>query len=136
MLQLSVVVPVYAGAEYLDDLCDELAALANDLQTNDVPIRLSEAVFVDDASRDNSSEVLEALQEKHDFVQVVTMSRNFGQHPATIAGIVHTTGDWVVSLDEDLQHPPAYIPGLLAEAVVDGSDVVYGRSADRERRPS
>ena len=131
MLELSVVVPVYAGADYLTDLVDELAALARDLDTTDAPIRLVEAIFVDDSSRDESPDVLARLTAEHDFVQVVTMSRNFGQHGATIAGIVHTTGDWVVSLDEDLQHPPNLIPDLLRAAAADSLDVVYGYPAGR-----
>ena len=131
MLQLSVVVPVYAGADYLPELADGLGQLARDLEKEDAPIRLVEAVFVDDESRDESPDVLARLEAAHPFVQVVTMSRNFGQHGATIAGIVHTTGDWVVSLDEDLHHPPAMIPRLLREAVDNALDVVYGAPAGR-----
>ncbi len=131
MLELSVVVPVYAGADYLKGLVDELAKLAADLESTEAPLRLVEAVFVDDSSRDDSPEVLAELAARHDFVQVVTMSRNFGQHGATIAGIVHTSGDWVVSLDEDLQHPPELIPELLRTAATDSLDVVYGYPAGR-----
>lgn len=131
MLQLSVVVPVYAGAEYLADLVDELATLRDDLASEGAPIRLVEAIFVDDDSRDDSPSILNRLEAEHDFVQVVTMSRNFGQHGATIAGIVHTSGDWVVSLDEDLQHPPSRIPDLLETAVRTERDVVYGAPAGR-----
>ena len=124
MLQLSVVVPVYAGADYLAELAHDLAALDAGLEAENAPIRLVEAVFVDDEARDRSPEVLADLEAEYDFVQVVTMSRNFGQHGATIAGIVHTTGDWVVSLDEDGQHPPDLIPELLETAVRESSDVV------------
>ncbi len=131
MLQLSVVVPVYAGADYLADLCDALASFGQQLEAQDMPLRLSEAIFVDDESRDASSEVLSELAEAHSFVQVVTLSRNFGQHGATIAGILHSAGDWIVSLDEDLQHPPDLIPRLLAVAVADGLDVVYGSPSGR-----
>lgn len=131
MLQLSVVVPVYAGADYLPELVEELTALATELEGENAPIRLVEAVFVDDDSRDDSPAVLGRLETEHDFVQVVTMSRNFGQHGATIAGVVHTTGDWVVSLDEDLQHPPSRIPELLQAAVAGGDDVVYGAASGR-----
>ena len=131
MLQLSVVVPVYSGADYLDSLCGQLAMLRQRLVDEGQPIELTEAIFVDDASRDSSAEVLEKLQAEHDFVQVVTMSRNFGQHGATIAGILHTTGDWVVSLDEDLQHPPEEIPALVAAAATDHLDIVYAAPQGR-----
>ena len=51
--------------------------------------------------------------------------RNFGQHAATIAGILHTSGDWVVTMDEDLQYPPAQFEALLREVAQVGADVVY-----------
>lgn len=131
MLQLSVVVPVYSGAAYLERLTGELSRLRDDLESAAAPIRLVEAIFVDDAARDDSPAVLEKLRSEHDFVQVVTLSRNFGQHGATIAGVLHTTGDWVVSLDEDLQHPPDRIPELLAAAVHDNGDVVFAAPVGR-----
>jgi len=122
---------VYAGAGYLPELVEELGTLGRTLESDDAPIRLVEAIFVDDDARDDSPAILAQLEAEHDFVQVVTMSRNFGQHGATIAGIVHTTGDWVVSLDEDLQHPPSHIPELLRAAASDSRDVVYGAPSGR-----
>ncbi len=128
---LSVVVPVYSGANYLLGLMDQLVALRDDLDSCDVPLKLTEVLFVDDESRDGSSQILREIEREHAMVTIVTMSRNFGQHPATIAGVLHTTGDWVVTLDEDGQHPPELIPMLLSTAVADELDVVYGYPADR-----
>jgi glycosyltransferase involved in cell wall biosynthesis len=68
------------------------------------------------------------LAKERPWVVVLHLARNFGQHPATAAGILHTSGDWVVTLDEDLQHPPSKIPDLLRKAVEDQSDVVYGKA--------
>jgi len=56
---------------------------------------------------------------------VLHLSRNFGQHPATTAGILQTTGDWVITLDEDMQHPPSKIEAMLHQAAISGIDVVY-----------
>jgi glycosyltransferase involved in cell wall biosynthesis len=56
---------------------------------------------------------------------MVELSRNYGQHSATIAGILYSSGDWVVTLDEDLQHQPAQIETLLKTACAEKSDVVY-----------
>jgi len=133
---LSVVVPVYSGAAYLRDLCDGLIQLGDVLERLQVPITLSEILFVDDESVDGSSVVLRELEQELPMVTVVTMSRNFGQHAATIAGILHTTGDWVVTMDEDLQHPPALIPALLSTAVSNELDVVYGYPDGRIHSPS
>jgi undecaprenyl-phosphate 4-deoxy-4-formamido-L-arabinose transferase len=56
------------------------------------------------------------------------MARNFGQHPATIAGILYSSGDWVVTLDEDLQHPPEKIDDLLLKVAQQSFDIVYAKA--------
>lgn len=128
-ITLSTVTPVYSGASYLAELVSELEALRNKWQKQDAPIRLVESIFVDDGSVDTSSEVLSEIASKYDWVRVITLSRNFGQHSATVAGICHTMSDWVVSLDEDLQHPPESIESLLALAINQKLDIVYARPA-------
>ncbi len=124
---ISVVIPVYSGADHLVALNEALARERQRWQTEGAPFELGEAIFVDDASIDSSSEVLRDLDEKYDWIRVVTLARNFGQHPATIAGILHTSGDWVVTLDEDLQHDPAAIQSLLKIAAETNADIVYAR---------
>ena len=89
------------------------------------PFRLLEAIFVVDAAIDDSEVLLSQLKDKHDWVRVVTLSRNFGQHPATIAGILHTSGDWIITLDEDLQHNPMYFIDLLAQMARSSDDIIY-----------
>lgn len=124
---LSTVTPVYKGAGFLADLVAELAEVREALRDEGAPLELVEAVFVDDASSDGSAEVLERLAAEHSWVRPVTLSRNYGQHPATVAGVLHTSGDWVATLDEDLQHRPRFLLSLLARAVEDGTDVVYAQ---------
>lgn len=124
-IKLSVVVPVYSGADYLKSLAGQLDALRSRWIENNAPVSLSEAIFVDDAAIDDSLAVLTSLSEKYPWMTVLSLSRNFGQHPATEAGILYTSGDWVVTLDEDLQHPPALIETLLVKAVRDHYDIVY-----------
>src|SRR5690606_2594309 len=87
-----------------------------------------ESIFVDDGSQDASADVLSNLQVEFPWVQVVSLSRNFGQHPATIAGILYSTCYWVVTMDEDLQHHPKYISMLLQKAMEKSSDIVYANS--------
>ncbi|MEM7167744.1 MAG: glycosyltransferase [Planctomycetota bacterium] len=122
---LAVVVPVYSGQDYLAELVDELASVKSAWEQAGAPISLVEAIFVDDCSRDRSLTVLRELEEQHSWVRVVTLSRNFGQHPATVAGVLHSSADWIATLDEDLQHPPERIEELLRAAVFDERDVVY-----------
>ena len=105
MLFLSTVTPVYAGAPYLECLVSEINDLRMDLlQTQH--IRLKEAYFVIDGTRDGSFEILENLKKQYDWVMPVELSKNYGQHPATKAGVRLTDSDFVATLDEDLQHRP------------------------------
>lgn len=124
-IKLSVVIPVYSGADYLESLVEQLYALRSCWVENNAPMELSEAIFVNDDAIDNSLALLNSLTQKHPWITVLSLSRNFGQHPATEAGILYTSGDWVVTLDEDLQHPPSLIKSLLLKAVKDGCDIVY-----------
>lgn len=127
-VSLAVVVPVYRGAKYLLELCDRIDQLRLGWEQTDAPISLSECIFVDDDSSDGSAEILQQLSHQHPWVQAVTLSRNYGQHAATVAGICHSSADWVVTLDEDLQHDPALIDAFLEKAVTERADAVYARS--------
>ncbi len=127
-ISISTVTPVYNGAKYLPDLVAELGKLRATLEKENSPLKLGESVFVIDEAIDDSEAVIRSLAKKHDWVQVITLSSNFGQHPATIAGMLYTSGDWVVTLDEDLQHHPKYIPSLLASAVEGSADICYAKS--------
>ncbi len=124
---LSVVIPVYQGSPYLRDLVSALSEARERFDAAGGPVRLGEAIFVDDGSIDRSEPVLRELARENDWLTVITLSRNFGQHPATIAGILHASGDWVASIDEDLQHHPRHLADLLRHAVRNGSDIVYAK---------
>ena len=124
-LLLSTITPVYNGAQYLEELVLELEALKVRLERGSVPLRLAEAVFVVDDAVDNSEAVLRRLAKDRDWVQVIVLSTNFGQHAATVAGILHSSGDWIATIDEDLQHRPGLIPDLLFSLLTSGGDLIY-----------
>jgi glycosyltransferase involved in cell wall biosynthesis len=111
--------------KFLEPLVHELDRLRNRLQEEGCPLILCEAIFVDDSSTDGSATLLESLEARYPWVKIVSLSRNYGQHPATVAGILHSSGDWVATLDEDLQHRPDHIVALLSRAVEDSRDLVY-----------
>jgi glycosyltransferase involved in cell wall biosynthesis len=90
-----------------------------------------EMIFVDDGSRDGSLDVLKHLAKSSPHCKVLSFSRNFGHQPALAAGILHSTGDAVVSLDADLQDPPELIEEMI-ERYRDGNDVVYAVRRVRE----
>jgi len=124
-ITFSIVVPVYSGDEYLSDLVTEIAELRDRWQLTGLDFHISEAIFVLDEPVDSSRELLHSLAAEHDWVRVVNLSRNYGQHSATVAGILYSSGDWVVTLDEDLQHDPSQIEHLLKTACTEEADVVY-----------
>ncbi len=116
---LSVVVPVYNGAEGLPKLIERLAPVLRGLQA---PF---EAVLVNDGSRDHSWEVVRQLAAQYDWVRGICLMRNYGQHNALLCGIRAARHPIIVTMDDDLQNPPEEIPRLLAE-LNRGFDVVYG----------
>jgi polyisoprenyl-phosphate glycosyltransferase len=124
-LSLSIVVPVYSGSNYLEDLVLEIDKVRHLFHKENYPITLAEAIFVIDDAIDNSASILEKLKVRHEWVKVVELSRNYGQHPATMAGLLHASGDWIITLDEDLQHHPKFIPRLLERCIMEQKDVIY-----------
>jgi len=84
-----------------------------------------ELIIVDDGSRDGTWKVIEELARDHAWVKGVHLMRNYGQHNAVLCGIRLARSDVIVTLDDDLQHPPEEIPKLL-EKLTDDKDVVYG----------
>ena len=124
-ITMSFVVPVYSGAAYLPELVRSMAALRQRWDAAGVAIQITEAIFVLDAPVDDSASVLANLANENPWVRIVELSRNFGQHSATVAGILYSSGEWVVTLDEDLQHKPAQVENLLFTACDEHADVVY-----------
>ncbi len=126
-----VVVPVYRGAKTLSSLVEEINALTSQHKTAEgVIFNVTEIVLVWDGAVDDSASVMERLAKENSFVRTVWLSRNFGQHAATLAGIAGSTADWVVTLDEDGQHNPADIPELLEQALESNQQLVYGMAAN------
>ena len=124
---VSVVVPVYNGAQSLGELVDRLVSVLGRSGTGD----LLEIILVDDASPDGSWATISALVAGSPVVKGVALARNAGQHAALLAGIAESTGDVVVTMDDDLQHRPEDVPALLA-ALDPDVDLVYGRSVVEE----
>lgn len=115
---LSCVVPAYNEARNLPQLIDTILA---ELSSS---VAALEIVVVDDGSRDDTRQVMQALQATHPQVRYIQLSRNFGKEAALSAGLDQARGDAVVLLDADGQHPPAMVRDMLA-CWQRGHDVVY-----------
>jgi len=125
---ISVVIPVYSGASTLGPLLAEIEPLTTQVATpRGVSFRVVEVILVDDGGTDGSDGVIASLASRLPFVRAVWLSRNYGQHAATLAGMASSAGDWVVTLDEDGEHDPQDIARLLDIAVDTGSQLVYAR---------
>jgi undecaprenyl-phosphate 4-deoxy-4-formamido-L-arabinose transferase len=125
---VSVVVPVYRGEHHLADLVAELEPYTkSSLSPAGRPFRVTEVLLVHDCGPDRSPEVMRDLAARYDFVRTIWLSRNFGQHAATLAGMASAGGEWIATLDEDGQHDPGYLGDLLDVAVDAGARVVYAQ---------
>ncbi len=121
---VSVVVPVYNGAQSIRELAERVSATLG-------PRGQWELIFVVDGSPDDSWSTVEALVDRYPNVVGIDLFRNFGQHNALLAGIRAARHSVVVTMDDDLQHRPETIPTLLG-ALHDRIDLVYGASEGEE----
>jgi glycosyltransferase involved in cell wall biosynthesis len=118
-MNVSIVVPIYKGETFIEPLVAELARVLPAFTEN------FEIILVNDGSPDHSWQVIQRMTQKHECVKGIRMMRNYGQHNATLCGVREANYEVVVTMDQDLQHPPEQIPLLLAK-LEEGYDVVYG----------
>jgi glycosyltransferase involved in cell wall biosynthesis len=123
---VSIVVPVYNEEPNIRPLYATIRQATEGLEP-------CEQVYVDDGSRDDTFALLKEIQKKDPQVKVVRLSRNFGQTAALAAGISHSCGEVVITLDGDLQNDPADIPKLIAK-LDEGYDLVNGWRIKRQDR--
>ena len=119
MVNLSVVIPVYRAEPYLHELYSRLKDSLTTTAKN------FEIIMVEDGGDDCSWDIITELSKMEPRLKGIKLSRNFGQHNALLCGIRAAKGDVVVTMDDDLQHPPEEIRKLL-DKLGEGYDVVYG----------
>ncbi len=128
-VDLSVVIPVYNSATIIPVL---LARLRKVLDALDMTYEL---VMVEDGGPDDSWRVLSTFQQQDpEHIVAVQLMRNYGQHNALMCGFRHARGKLIVTMDDDLQHPPEEIPKLIDTIVAGDLDVVYG-CYDKKKHP-
>lgn len=122
---ISIVSPVYKAENFLDKLVSEIQKVMSVIDVE------YEIILVDDRSPDNSWVRMKELSASNPNVKSIRLSRNFGQHPAIMAGLAHVKGDWVVVMDCDLQDQPKEIEKLYKKAQ-EGFDIVLARRTQRQ----
>lgn len=131
MKKISTIFSFYNEAEVLDELISRMEAVfTGELKAYDY-----ELIFVNDVSTDRSLEILRGHRARNPKIKIMTMSRNFGVSPCTIAGMEYSTGDAVIMMDTDLQDPPEQIPDLVRKWEETDADVVYTIRTGRDGEP-
>ncbi len=125
--ELSVVVPVYNEAGNIEQLCSELIPVLERLNVE------WEVIYCDDGSDDATWEIIEVLHKNDERIKGIRFSRNFGHQYALFAGMQHASGDAVITMDGDLQHPPDLVPKMV-ERWRNGDKIVHSVRIDKEGR--
>ena len=120
-MKLSVVIPFYNEENMIQKMYDELVKEINQITKAEFEI-----IFINDGSKDRTFERMLAIAAGDSRVKYISFSRNFGKEAGTIAGLEYATGEAVILMDGDLQHPPAMLPQMI-EAYEQGYDVVSAR---------
>lgn len=124
-MQNSIIVPIYNEVENIPLLVEQIGKVMDRLPGD------SELLLVNDGSQDGSSELLDEMAAQDDRLVVIHFRRNYGQTAAMQAGLEHARGQYLVTLDGDLQNEPGDIPAML-EQLEQGYDLVHGWRRDRQ----
>ncbi|HME43769.1 MAG TPA: glycosyltransferase family 2 protein [Syntrophorhabdales bacterium] len=122
---VSVVIPVYNSEAALPQLVNRIHSVLQSCASD------YELILINDGSRDKSWEVICELARQYACIRGINCTRNYGQHNALLCGIRAATGEVIITMDDDLQHPPEAIQALLA-SLAEGYDVVYGSPKEEQ----
>jgi polyisoprenyl-phosphate glycosyltransferase len=125
MKEISVVIPVYNSEDNLLELSRQLNESLREIE--------HEIIFVNDGSKDNSWGILKMMALEHDNIIAINMRKNFGQDNALMAGIAQASGNYIVIMDDDLQHSPFDIIKLYGHCR-EGYDVCYAQFPEKNQR--
>jgi len=123
--KISIISPVYGAATLLEELVNQIQASVSHITDE------FEIILVEDCSPDNSWDIINSLSAKNRRVKGIRLSRNFGQQNALNAGLDNAAGDWIVTLDCDLQDNPIYIRELYQKGL-EGYDIVFACRKNRK----
>ncbi len=134
MSLLSVIVPCFNEQESIPFFYQAITETASGMQKTWEDLEF-EFLFIDDGSKDNTLAIVESLREKDTRVRFVSFSRNFGKEAALYAGLSNAKGDHAVTMDVDMQDPPALLPELYKAVTEEGYDSAATRRVTRKGEP-
>lgn len=121
MIKFSIIIPVFNSEKSLVELCERLTTTLNKMDGN------FEIIMVDDYSMDASWTVIKQIKEKQpDLFKIIKLSKNYGQHNAIFCALKYSKGDYVITIDDDLEQSPEDIPKLYNQLIEHNTEVVYG----------
>ncbi|MEI6729859.1 MAG: glycosyltransferase family 2 protein [Pseudomonadota bacterium] len=132
MIKYSFVVPIYNDGHVASMFCKEFEQVFIDYLKIPAIEEQVELIFVNDGSRDDSYRHLKKLAESYKFVTAIDLSRNFGQHIAISCGYKHAKGEFVGTIDVDMQEPPSEIIKLLKAFETSDCDIVVSVRSKRQ----
>ena len=128
--EIEIIIPCYNEEQCVEPIFDAIKAVFRQ-----IPNYRFRILFVNDGSKDKTLERIKQIRSSSEnTVNYISFSRNFGKEAAIYAGMANSTGDLVVLMDADLQHPPALIPEMI-KGIEEGYDCVGARRADRKGEP-
>ena len=126
-MDLSIVIPVYNSENIIDDLIKKIVKSVGDIKT----INSYEILLINDCSPDKSWNKIDYLSKKFPSVKGIDLTENFGQHNAIMCGLKECNGNFVITMDDDLQHPPDSIKDIIIK-LNEGHDVCYTNYLNRK----
>ncbi|MBO5349924.1 MAG: glycosyltransferase family 2 protein [Clostridia bacterium] len=130
MEKISLIVPCYNEEQVIEIFYKETKKVLKKLEKE----YLYEFIFIDDGSKDNTLSILKQMREKDNNINIISFSRNFGKEAAMYAGLNNSTGELIVIMDADLQHPPKVILEMI-EGIKEGYDTVTTQRVNRRGEP-
>ncbi|RJP58478.1 MAG: glycosyltransferase [Candidatus Auribacter fodinae] len=118
-VKYSIIIPVYNAENTLQTLINKITDTFSNITSS------YEIIMVEDCGKDNSWSVMNQLLTQFSNIKIIKLMKNYGQHNALLCGFINSRGEYVITIDDDLQHPPEEIPKLIAK-MHEGYDIVYG----------
>ena len=125
-MQVSIIVPVFNSSKILPELVERIY---KEMKNSNL-IENFELILINDYSLDDSWNVIKEISKKYSFLKGINLSENFGQHNAIMAGLNNSKGNKIITIDDDLQHPPEFISEILKK--LDTCEVCYTNYKNRK----